>query len=88
MVNVHGRETGLREPRRAYGGVVNNVSSVASCDRLRRSNQAYFLATKTSKEGDWRIVDGKTKESAGGQFEGRNVYEIIDNPSLVALRRG
>ncbi len=23
MVNVNGRETGLREPRRAYGGVVD-----------------------------------------------------------------
>jgi len=64
MVNVNGRETGLREPRRAYGGVVNNVSSLASCGRLRRSNQAYVLATKTSKEGDWRIVDGKIKTKA------------------------
>ena len=74
MVNVNGRETGLREPRRAYGGVVNNVSSVASCGRLRRSNRAiFFLATKTSKEGDSRIVDGKIKHSAGRQFEGRNV---------------
>ena len=42
MVNLlNGRETGLREPRRAYGRVVN-VSGVAPCGRLRRSNQAYL----------------------------------------------
>ena len=63
MVNVNGRETGLREPRRAYGRLVN-VSSVASRGRLRRINQANILATKTSKEDDWRVVDGKIKQSA------------------------
>jgi hypothetical protein len=51
MVNVNERETGLREPRRAYGGVVNNVSSVASCGRLRRSNQAYFFSDENLKGG-------------------------------------
>jgi hypothetical protein len=68
MVNVNKRETGLREHRRAYGGVVN-VSSVvvrrvADCAVLIKQN---LLATGTSKEGDWRIVDGKIKQSAGGQ---------------------
>jgi hypothetical protein len=52
MVNVNGCETGLGEPRRAYGGVVNNVSSsVASCGRLRRSNQAYSFSDENLKGG-------------------------------------
>ena len=31
MVNVNGRETGLGEPRRAYGGLVNKVSGCCCC---------------------------------------------------------
>jgi hypothetical protein len=50
MVNVNGRETGLSEPRRAYGRAIN-VSSVALYGRLRRSNQAMFLSDENLKGG-------------------------------------
>jgi hypothetical protein len=51
MVNMNGRETGLGEPRRAYGGVVNKVSGVASCGRLRRSNQAMIFFSDENLKG-------------------------------------